>query len=104
MESLKEDTDLEDNLYLSDPNNTKSINSIESNSEEHFFRKPVYLTVSSQLHLEACAIGVGNVYTLSPVFRAENNLTRKHLSEFRMLEVEMAFTRVSNIFSPSTFE
>ena len=71
-----------------------------ANSElnlEHFFKKPVYLTVSSQLHLEACALGVGDVYTLSPVFRAENNISRKHLSEFRMLEVETVFTRVSII-------
>ena len=66
----------------------------DSESDLHFFRKPVYLTVSGQLHLEACALGMGNVYTLSPVFRAENNLSKKHLSEFRMLEVELAFTQV----------
>jgi len=99
LESLKEEDedfrgenlDMQTNSF----SRTKLTSPGESVTEEHFFNKPVYLTVSSQLHLEACAIGVGNVYTLSPVFRAENSLTRKHLSEFRMLEVEMAFARVS---------
>jgi len=56
-----------------------------------FFRSPKYLTVSSQLHLEALAQSVGNVWTLSPTFRAEKSDTARHLSEFYMLEVEMAF-------------
>jgi len=56
-----------------------------------FFKSPKYLTVSSQLHLEALAQSVGNVWTLSPTFRAEKSDTARHLSEFYMLEVEMAF-------------
>lgn len=58
---------------------------------ESFFRAPKYLTVSSQLHLEALAQSVGNVWTLSPTFRAERSDTSRHLSEFYMLEAEMAF-------------
>ncbi|KAI0009661.1 asparaginyl-tRNA synthetase [Xylariaceae sp. FL0662B] len=56
-----------------------------------FFRRPVYTTVSSQLHLEALAQALGNVWTLSPTFRAEQSDTPRHLSEFYMLEAEMSF-------------
>jgi asparaginyl-tRNA synthetase len=56
-----------------------------------FFRDRKFLTVSTQLHLEALAQAVGNVWTLSPVFRAERSDTSRHLSEFYMLEAEMAF-------------
>lgn len=59
---------------------------------EEFFRAPKYLTVSSQLHLEAYAAELGNVWTLSPTFRAETSDTPRHLSEFYMLEGEMNFT------------
>ncbi|KAH0363150.1 asparaginyl-tRNA synthetase, partial [Aureobasidium melanogenum] len=63
---------------------------------EHFFRTPKYLTVSSQLHLEALAQSVGNVWTLSPTFRAEKSDTPRHLSEFYMLEGEMCFVDDAN--------
>ncbi|KAF1817653.1 asparaginyl-tRNA synthetase [Eremomyces bilateralis CBS 781.70] len=56
-----------------------------------FFRTPKYLTVSSQLHLEAYAQAVGRAWTLSPAFRAEKSDTPRHLSEFYMLEAELCF-------------
>lgn len=56
-----------------------------------FFREPKYLTVSTQLHLESLAQALGNVWTLSPTFRAEKSDTSRHLSEFQMLEAEMSF-------------
>ncbi|KAI1004987.1 Asparagine--tRNA ligase [Podosphaera aphanis] len=59
--------------------------------EQNFFRSQKYLTVSSQLHLEALSQSVGNVWTLSPTFRAEKSDTTRHLSEFYMLEAEMSF-------------
>jgi len=58
---------------------------------DSFFRSTKYLTVSSQLHLEALAQSVGNVWALSPAFRAERSDTSRHLSEFYMLEAEMGF-------------
>lgn len=58
----------------------------------HFFGpKPTYLTVSGQLHLEAVVLGVNRVYTLSPCFRSECTISRKHLCEFQMLELEESF-------------
>ncbi|PSR81464.1 hypothetical protein BD289DRAFT_484404 [Coniella lustricola] len=63
----------------------------ESELEHSFFRGPKYLTVSTQLHLEALAQSVGRVWTLSPTFRAERSDTSRHLSEFYMLEAEMGF-------------
>lgn len=59
--------------------------------ESLFFRSPKYLTVSTQLHLEALAQAVGSVWTLSPTFRAEESDTPRHLSEFYMLEAEACF-------------
>ncbi|KAM4064568.1 tRNA synthetases class II (D, K and n) domain-containing protein [Hirsutella rhossiliensis] len=61
-----------------------------------FFRDPKYLTVSTQLHLEALAQALGNVWTLSPTFRAEKSDTSRHLSEFYMLEAEMSFVQDMN--------
>jgi asparaginyl-tRNA synthetase len=56
-----------------------------------FFRTPKYLTVSSQLHLEAYAAVLGHVWALSPTFRAEKSDTPRHLAEFYMLEVEVSY-------------
>lgn len=57
----------------------------------NFFSKPAYLTVSTQLHLEIAAAAFPRVFSFSPVFRAENQDTTKHLSEFWMLECEISF-------------
>ncbi len=62
-----------------------------SETATQFFRRPVYTTVSAQLHLEAMSQALGNVWTLSPTFRAEQSDTPRHLSEFYMLEAEMGF-------------
>ncbi|KLJ08500.1 asparaginyl-tRNA synthetase [Blastomyces silverae] len=66
---------------------------VEDGKTGEYFRSPKYLTVSSQLHLEAYAAELGNVWTLSPTFRAEKSDTPRHLSEFYMLEVEMNFVQ-----------
>ena len=49
------------------------------------------MTVSGQLEAETYAMGLGNVYTFGPTFRAENSNTSRHLAEFWMIEPEMAF-------------
>ena len=56
---------------------------------DEFFRTPKYLTVSSQLHLEAFVHEHQKVWALSPTFRAEKSDTPRHLSEFYMLEAEL---------------
>jgi asparaginyl-tRNA synthetase len=56
-----------------------------------FFGKETNLTVSGQLEAESLALGLGNVYTFGPTFRAENSNTSRHLAEFWMIEPEMAF-------------
>ncbi|KAK1625139.1 asparaginyl-tRNA synthetase [Colletotrichum phormii] len=63
----------------------------EDKAANMFFRSPKYLTVSTQLHLEALAQSLGHVWTLSPTFRAERSDTSRHMSEFYMLEAEMSF-------------
>lgn len=56
-----------------------------------FFGKPAFLTVSGQLEAETLALGLTNVYTFGPTFRAELSNTSRHLAEFWMIEPEMAF-------------
>ena len=69
----------------------RQLRSSASGDNEEYFGSPKYLTVSSQLHLEALAQSVGRVWTLSPTFRAEKSDTARHLSEFYMLEAEQCF-------------
>ncbi len=56
-----------------------------------FFGKKAGLTVSGQLNAEALVMGLNKVYTFGPTFRAENSNTTRHVSEFWMMEPEMAF-------------
>lgn len=65
----------------------------EITGSQAFFGSRTYLTVSTQLHLEALAMGVGKVWTLTPTFRAEQSTTARHLAEFRMIEAELCFTK-----------
>ncbi len=58
---------------------------------QDFFGKPAYLTVSGQLNVESYCLALTRVYTFGPTFRAENSNTSRHLSEFWMVEPEIAF-------------
>jgi len=59
--------------------------------ETDFFGGPAYLSQSGQLYGEAMAMAMGKIYTFGPTFRAEKSDTPRHLSEFWMIEPEMAF-------------
>jgi len=64
--------------------------------EKDFFGKPAHLTVSGQLNVEAYCLAMSKVYTFGPTFRAENSNTRRHLSEFWMVEPEIAFASLDD--------
>lgn len=58
---------------------------------EYFDEGKAYLSQSGQLYLEAAALAHGRVFDFGPVFRAEKSKTRRHLTEFWMMDAEMAF-------------
>jgi asparaginyl-tRNA synthetase len=56
-----------------------------------YFGDPAFLTQSGQLYIESTALALGKVYSFGPTFRAEKSKTRRHLTEFWMIEQEVAF-------------
>lgn len=73
----------------------KQFNLRNNDPTQDFFGKPSYLTVSGQLNVETQAMGLTNVYTFGPTFRAENSQSTRHLAEFWMIEPEMAFCDIT---------
>jgi len=71
--------------------NTPRTGTGEVNFKEDFFGRATNLTVSGQLEGELAAMGLSEIYTFGPTFRAENSNTARHLAEFWMIEPEMAF-------------
>jgi asparaginyl-tRNA synthetase len=65
--------------------------------EVGYFDDKAYLTQSGQLYNEATAMAVGKTYCFGPTFRAEKSKTRRHLTEFWMVEPEVAFARLDDI-------
>ncbi|XP_063622527.1 asparaginyl-tRNA synthetase [Cydia splendana] len=81
-------------VFKVQPDNEETVKAMMQEGRDRdaiYFGTKTFLTVSGQLHLEAICRGMGNVYTLGPTFRAENSRSRLHLSEFYMLEGEIAF-------------
>ncbi len=74
-----------------DLNNVPKNDTGEVDYKKDFFGGETNLTVSGQLEAETYAMGLGQVYTFGPTFRAENSNTSRHLAEFWMVEPEMAF-------------
>jgi asparaginyl-tRNA synthetase len=65
--------------------------------ETKYFDDKAYLTQSGQLYSEAAAMALGKVYCFGPTFRAEKSKTRRHLTEFWMIEPEVAFADLDDI-------
>src|ERR1700756_2174903 len=62
-----------------------------------YFDEQAYLTQSGQLYVEATAMALGKVYSFGPTFRAEKSKTRRHLTEFWMVEPEIAYAELDDI-------
>ena len=65
--------------------------------ETVYFDEKAYLTQSGQLYMEAAAMALGRAYCFGPTFRAEKSKTRRHLTEFWMVEPEMAFADLNDV-------
>jgi asparaginyl-tRNA synthetase len=65
--------------------------------EVNYFDEKAYLTQSGQLYNEAAAMAVGKTYCFGPTFRAEKSKTRRHLTEFWMVEPEVAFAHLDDV-------
>ena len=79
------------NVTTMDLNNLPRTEEGAVDYSQDFYGKPCNLTVSGQLEGELGALALGQIYTFGPTFRAENSNTPRHLSEFWMIEPEMAF-------------
>ena len=66
---------------------------------EYFEHEKAYLTQSGQLYNEANAMALGKVYAFGPTFRAEKSKTRRHLTEFWMVEPEMAYADLNDVIT-----
>jgi asparaginyl-tRNA synthetase len=62
-----------------------------------YFEEQAYLTQSGQLYIEATAMALGKVYSFGPTFRAEKSKTRRHLTEFWMVEPEVAYATIDDV-------
>jgi asparaginyl-tRNA synthetase len=65
--------------------------------EVDYFDEQAFLTQSGQLYIEAMAMALGKVYSFGPTFRAEKSKTRRHLTEFWMVEPEVAYAELDDI-------
>src|SRR5580698_9447447 len=78
-------------------------NACEGTSElfemDYFDDDKAYLTQSGQLYIEATALALGKVYSFGPTFRAEKSKTRRHLTEFWMIEPEVAFLELDGLMN-----
>ncbi len=77
-----------------DMNNVPKTKDGKVDYAQDFFGKEAHLTVSGQLNGEMYAMGLGDIYTFGPTFRAENSNTTRHAAEFWMIEPEMAFADI----------
>src|SRR5664280_1250811 len=91
---------LDDNGFLLMDAPILSANACEGSStlfSTDYFGVPAYLSQSGQLYNEATAMAFGKVYCFGPTFRAEKSKTRRHLTEFWMVEPEMAYATLEDV-------
>jgi len=84
------------NVSTLNPENLPKTEEGTIDRSKDFFGKETNLTVSGQLEAETYAMALGKVYTFGPTFRAENSNTTRHLSEFWMIEPEVAFNNLDD--------
>ena len=84
------------NVSTLNPENPPKAEDGTIDRSKDFFGKITNLTVSGQLEAETYAMALGKVYTFGPTFRAENSNTTRHLSEFWMIEPEVAFNNLDD--------
>jgi len=65
----------------------------------NYFDEQAFLTQSGQLYVEATAMALGKVYSFGPTFRAEKSKTRRHLTEFWMVEPEVAYAELDDVMA-----
>jgi len=65
--------------------------------EVDYFGDQAFLTQSGQLYIESTCMALGKVYSFGPTFRAEKSKTRRHLTEFWMVEPEVAFAKIDDV-------
>jgi asparaginyl-tRNA synthetase len=90
------------NVTTLDMEHTPKTQTGQVDFRQDFFGQRTNLTVSGQLEAEAAMMGLGEVYTFGPTFRAEQSNTTRHLAEFWMVEPEMAFYDLTDNISLAT--
>ena len=98
VRAIRDYFDTRDYLLLDSPIFTP--NPCEGTStlfETEYFGQPAYLSQSGQLYQEAGAMAFGKTYTFGPTFRAEKSSTRRHLTEFWMVEPEVAYADIDDV-------
>lgn len=82
-----------------EPDKIKKLPNGQFDYGKDYFEQATYLAVSGQLEGEALAHALTNIYTFGPTFRSENSNTSRHLSEFWMIEPEIAFAELPQVIS-----
>ena len=85
------------NVTSFDIDNLPKLKNGKVDFDKDYFAQQTSLAVTGQLEAESLALGLGKVYTFGPTFRSENSNTSRHLSEFWMIEPEVAFSNLEDM-------
>ncbi len=84
-------------FHLNEPEKIPRTDKGKVDFSKDYFGKETFLCVTGQLEGECYAMGLGQIYTFGPTFRSENSNTTRHLSEFWMIEPEVAFATLDDV-------